>query len=109
MGHDERRIQRAAVSILAMATDECYDEDGVAQDIAAEVAKNGGVLMLQCLLNIRQKTLTERFGTAKPSETAMDRVIVERIRILMANLERCGYSMHNLAKHEMKAEVKKEF
>merc|ERR1712202_102284 len=61
--HDERRVHRAAVSILAMATDEVYSQEDMdwAKDIAAEVAKNGGVVMLQCLLNIRQKSLTERF------------------------------------------------
>ena len=118
--HDSRRIQRAAVSILAIATSIVYDDEDsdndnnepdISKGIAKEIAKNGGVLMLQCLLNIRQQTLIERFNenedAAKNKE--LDKVIIERIRIVMANLERYGYNMRNIDKHGMKKDVMKEF
>merc|ERR1712150_186537 len=124
--HDERRIQRAAVTILAVATsvemedDENEDENegkeetvDIAKDICIEIAKNGGVVMLQCLLNIRQQTLIERFSAEDPVQQQrnreMDEVIIERIRMVMGNMEKYGFTMTNLMEHGMKPDVFEDF
>ena len=118
--HDMRRVQRAAVSILAMATsvvcdEECEDEgeEDVSKAICCEIAKNGGVLMLQCVLNIRQNSLIQRFSKKSQMEQAQDRamdtMIIERVRIVLKNLEKYGYSMKNIDEHGMKKDVMEEF
>ena len=116
--HDMRRVQRAAVSILAMATsvvcdEECEDEEDVSKAICCEIAKNGGVLMLQCVLNIRQNSLIQKFSKKSQMEQAQDRamdtMIIERVRIVLKSLEKYGYSMKNIDEHGMKKDVMEEF
>ena len=121
--HDDRRIQRAAVSILAMATslemeeddndDDDGDEEHIARDICTEIAEIGGVVMLQCLLNIRQQTLIQRFSAEEEAkqqrDREMDHLIIERVRMTMDNLEKYGFSMSNLLEHGMKPDVLEDF
>merc|ERR1712154_337831 len=115
--HDMRRVQRAAISILAMATSVAHDAENdevdVAKEICAEIAKNGGVLMLQCVLTIRQNSLIERFSKKSQEELAQDRamdtMIIERVRIVLKNLEKYGFTMKNIDQHGMKEEVMEEF
>ena len=92
--------------------DEQNDDNDISRDIAKEIAKNGGVIMLQCLLNIRQSTLIERFPQNQDKDVEnkkLDKIILERIRIVMANLERYGYTMKNINDHGMKKEILEDF
>ena len=116
-----RRIQRAVVSILAITTslkleeanDNDDDGDGdkehIARDICTESAKNCAVVILQCLLYIRQQTLIQRFSAdeeaKKQRDREMDHLIIERVRMTMDNLEKYGFSMSNLLEHGMKPDV----
>ena len=104
-----------------MEDDDEEDGDGdgneetvdIAKDICIEIAKNGGVVMLQCLLNIRQQTLIERFGAEdevqQQKNREMDHMIIERIRMVMDNMKRYGFTMSNLMEHGMKPDVLRDF
>ena len=64
------------------------DKEHIVRDIGIGIAKIGGVVMLQCLLNIRPQTLIQRFSAEEEAKQQRDRE--------MDHLEKYGFSMSDL-------------